>query len=267
MAAQAVGVGHALVVEDPPHLVGLVAVDAGRQHVGLLLPQLALDDLAVHDLDLGVALGAGGRDVAPRDGRGRVGRPQDRVGRVAGGAVGGHDQALAQQPLAVNALRVVLQDVVLVDLAVALHRRPLAVAAAAHERHLQRRDRRARVLDRQDVVVAVAVLAARGQRVLAGDGLPVQRLGVQGLLVRVAGPAVDLLDRDVVGQLLARQGLVAAGALEAAVHRGRELLDQLLVLVAGQAVLVALGRGGRGERQPQPHPQQPAAPAHRRPPT
>ena len=46
-----------------------------------------------------------------------IGVRQDVVRRVAGGAVGRHDQALLQQALAVNALRVVLQDVVLVDVA------------------------------------------------------------------------------------------------------------------------------------------------------
>ncbi len=56
VAAQAVAIGHALVVEDLADLVRLVAVDAGGEDVGLLFPQLALDDLAVHRLDLRVAL-------------------------------------------------------------------------------------------------------------------------------------------------------------------------------------------------------------------
>ncbi len=73
VAPQAVRVRHALAVEDLPHLVRLVAVDARGQHVRLLLPQLAPDDLAVHRLDLGVALRAGARDVAARD-RGAAGR-------------------------------------------------------------------------------------------------------------------------------------------------------------------------------------------------
>ena len=52
----------------------------------------------------------------------------------------GHDQALLEDGLSVNALRIVLQDVVLVDVPVHLHRRALAVAPAANERHLQRGD-------------------------------------------------------------------------------------------------------------------------------
>ena len=52
VATHAIGIGHALAVEDFPHLVRLVAVHAGGQDVRFLLPQFAADGLAVHRFDL-----------------------------------------------------------------------------------------------------------------------------------------------------------------------------------------------------------------------
>ena len=141
VALQAVRVRHALRVEDLAHLVRLVAVDARGQDVGLLLPELPLDDLPVDGLDLGVALRAGLRDVAAGDRGPGVGVGQDVVGGVAGGAVRGDDEALLEEALAVDRLRVVLQDVVLVDVALPHDDRALLVALAAGEGHLERRDR------------------------------------------------------------------------------------------------------------------------------
>ena len=65
MATHAIGIGHALTVEDLPHLVRLVTVHAGGQDIRFLLPQFAADGLAVHGFDLCMTFGTGGRDVAP----------------------------------------------------------------------------------------------------------------------------------------------------------------------------------------------------------
>src|SRR6266496_779679 len=64
VATHAIGVGHALGIENVAHLVGLVAVHTSGEDVRLLLPECTLDGLAVHLLDLGVAAGTGGGDVA-----------------------------------------------------------------------------------------------------------------------------------------------------------------------------------------------------------
>ena len=64
VAGEAVLVRHAGAVEDAAHLVRLVAVDADRNLVRRALPEMAFDDLAVHELDLPVALGAGPDHVA-----------------------------------------------------------------------------------------------------------------------------------------------------------------------------------------------------------
>ena len=68
MAAQAIGVRHALRIEHSADLMGRVTIYAGRQHVGLLLPQLAANGLAVHGLYLRMALGARGGNILARDG-------------------------------------------------------------------------------------------------------------------------------------------------------------------------------------------------------
>ena len=83
VAAHAIGVGHALRVKNVADLVGLVAIQAGREDVGLFLPEFAADGLAVHHFDFSVALGAGGGDVAPVDGRIGIGVRQDVVRGVA----------------------------------------------------------------------------------------------------------------------------------------------------------------------------------------
>ena len=103
MAAHAIGIGHALGIENIPDLVRLVAIWAGRQSIGLFFPKLATNHLAVYLLDIGVALGAGGGDIAPVDGRIGIGVRQNRVRRVARGTVGRHNQPLLQQALAVDA--------------------------------------------------------------------------------------------------------------------------------------------------------------------
>ncbi len=65
MAAEAILVGHALVVKYAAGLVRLVTIDARGQDVSFLLPQLTFDDFAMHLFDLGVTLGTGSRYVSP----------------------------------------------------------------------------------------------------------------------------------------------------------------------------------------------------------
>ena len=168
MAALAVGVSHALGVEDIADLVRLVAIDARRQHIRFFFPKFAADGLAVHLLDQSVALGAGGGDVLAGDGGVRVGMRQDAVRRVAGGTVGRHDQPFLQQALPVDTLGIVLQDVVLFDGPLRLHRRALAMALAAEERDIERRHRRAAIFDRK---------GCRGCRGNSRSAAPARRRG------------------------------------------------------------------------------------------
>ena len=160
----------------------------------------------------------------------------------------------------VHAFRIVLQDVGFVDLALALHGRAFLVALAAHEGHALRVDGGARVARRHDVVAAVAVGAARRQRVATGHGLAVQRLTVLLLLVGVAGAAVHTRRVFLVRELGLLQVRVAGYAGKLAVNRGgiALLIDesgnrlalarglQRLVAVAAQAVFRSLsGEKGR----------------------
>lgn len=68
VAAQAILVGHAFGVVDLTDLVRRVAIDAGRDDLRLLLPELAANHLAMNGLDLRMAAGAGGSDVLTGDG-------------------------------------------------------------------------------------------------------------------------------------------------------------------------------------------------------
>ncbi len=94
VARQAIVVRHTLVVKNPACLMRLVAIDAHGNGLGLLLPKLTLDDLAVHLFDLGMAREATANDVPARDRRARVRMREDLVRAVTGGARGGHVQSL-----------------------------------------------------------------------------------------------------------------------------------------------------------------------------
>ena len=172
-----------------------MTVHAGGQDMRFLFPEFAADRLAVHFFDLGVALGAGGRDVAAVDRGIRVRVGQDVVGGVAGNAICRNDQSLLEQRLAVNALGIVLNDVVLINLPLGLDRGALAVALSADERYFQRSHGGKPILDRQDIVIAVAVHAMRSQGIASGDGFAVQGVLVLLLLVAVAGATLDARQR------------------------------------------------------------------------
>lgn len=218
VATHAVGVGHALGIVNVADLMRLVAVHAGRQNVRFFLPELAADRFAMHFFDLGVAFSAGGSDVASVDRRIWVSVRQDVVGRVAGNAIGRNDQTLLEKRLAVNALGIILQDVVLVNLAVGLNRRALLVASSANEWDFQWSHGRVPIRNGHDVVIAVAIHAMRSQGVAAGYGSAVQRMRVLLLLVTVAGAAFDARQGRGVGQILTFQIGVARGARQRAVH-------------------------------------------------
>jgi hypothetical protein len=96
--------------------------------------------------------------------------------------VGATAKSLLQQRLAVNALGVVSEDIVLGNLAIARNRSSFTMALAADERHFQRRHRGALIFHGKDVVVAVASHAVRRERIAAGNRLPVERFGVERLL-------------------------------------------------------------------------------------
>ena len=259
MAAHAVRVGHALRVENVANFVRLVTVHAGGKNVRFLLPECAFDGLAVDLFNLRVAPGAGGGNVAPRDRGVGIGVRQDVMRRVARRAIRRDDQALLEQRLAVNALGIVLENIVLIDLAVGLNRSALAMAAAADEGDVERSDRGTLVLDGKNVVIAVSVHAVRSQRVAAGDGFAVQRCGMLFLLVGVAGAALNGNHARFMGKILPGQIGVARGAGQRRVNRRSELLAiheqrdraraalgaHSLVAVAGEAVVVG-GVGGAG---------------------
>ena len=72
-------------------------------------------------------------------------------------------------------------------------------------------------------MIAVAVDAAGGQRIAARNGFAVQRLGMQLLLLRMAGTALHLLGRGV-RQIRSLKVSMARRTRQTVVHRGGELL-------------------------------------------
>jgi hypothetical protein len=96
MTAEAISVCHSLVVEDFSNLVGLVAVDAGRQYVKFFFPQLPFDHLPVDFLDLGMALNAGGDDTLSGNGGAGVCMGKNVMGRVTRDASRRYDQSFLE---------------------------------------------------------------------------------------------------------------------------------------------------------------------------
>ena len=88
-----------------------MAIDAGRDHVRLLLPQFAADHLAVHGLDLRVALGAGLGNILFGDRGPRIGVGKQVMRRMATGADRGNGQALLEEADSMETVFVVFEDV------------------------------------------------------------------------------------------------------------------------------------------------------------
>jgi hypothetical protein len=65
VTAKAIPVGHSLIVKHLSGFVWLVTIDTRGKYVGFLLPELALNDLAMNCLDLRVTLGARPGNVCP----------------------------------------------------------------------------------------------------------------------------------------------------------------------------------------------------------
>src|SRR5208282_96494 len=223
VATHAIRVGHALLIEDVPDLMRLMAIGTGGQNVGLLFPELATNDLAVNGLDLRVAPGAGGGDVLAIDRGCWIGMGQYQVRGVAGGAIRSHRQALLQQGLSVDALGVVLQNIVLANLAITGDGCSFAMALAANVGNFERRYGRVRVFHRNNVVVPMTIHAVGRQRIAARNRLPVERPGMLLLLGAVAGAAL-YRRRRFVGKIFSFEVGVASRAAEAAVHGGGKFL-------------------------------------------
>ena len=182
---EAVGVG-------PPDGVRAVAVVADRQLLVGLPQHLVVDASLELLLDAVVAPAAGLRHVRAVHARGRVRPRQDAVGGMAARAGGGHGEAALEQPLAVDALRVRLDDPVLRPLVP--HRRllALAVAARAQPGDVGGEGRRRALEPPQSPVRPVALRARWGVRVAVEEQLAVLAAGVLLGDLRVAGAAIHL---------------------------------------------------------------------------
>ena len=136
-----------------------MAIRADRQLFIRARRVRAVNARVVHIVNTAVALSARPRDVRPVDARLRVAARQFMVSSVAIGAVGGNGESALQQSFAVDALRVVLHDGVL------LARIPnggflaRAMALSTQRRNIAGERRRCRVIFAQSSVRAVAIAA------------------------------------------------------------------------------------------------------------
>ena len=168
---QAIVVCHPLVVKHLARLVGLVAIHTGRERRSLLFPQLPLDHLPVD-------LPRSPRGTACRSLRCSFGRWKT-VDRYAAGSCGRcgmrrtspRRPALSSAALRRGCFRNSSRGYSTGEFPLLL-RCPFLVALAADIRHTPGRHGRMRILDRHDVVVAMAVLAARGQGSPLATALP-----------------------------------------------------------------------------------------------
>ena len=257
-AADQVGPGLEVRAARGLDLVGRVALDADGTTGIALGQELAVDALLVDRLHGDVALAAGLRHVGMVDGRAAVHAALDVVDAVAVVAAGGHDEALLEQRLAMDALGVlsahrgVLHLVFVGDALV-------GVALPAGDREVHLVDRRIGQRDPADVVVPVAIDAVGGGRGAHGPAHAVDAALVDLGLVRVAGAAVHLGHLAAVARMILMDVRVAALAGQRGVHglaepfsvheqgdRGpvRPVLDHVLVAMAGEAGLVGLVHGG-----------------------
>ena len=167
-------------------------------------------------------LRAGLGDVLLGDRGARIGVRQHEVRRVATGAYRRDREPALEQPLAVDAVHVVAQDVVLRNVVRQADRRAFAMATAAQPRNLHGGNRRVGAGRAQDVVRAMAVSAGGRQLVAASGRPPVQAGGILRLLVAMASAAIHTGEFLWVRKLLLGQLGVARGALELRMRRGAQ---------------------------------------------
>ena len=242
MAFETAAVGNRDAYVFFPNLVGEVAIGAGRNGSGRLFPYLPLDDLNVNVLDPGVALHAGCGNVPWRDGRSRIGVGQDQVTAMAVIAGRGNDEALLEQPLSMNALTIVFEDIVFGDLVHASHRRSLAMASPTKKRNLHFVGLGFRVLRGKNLMRAVAVRAVWRVGRLAIQGLPMYGGREIGLGLVVAGSALHPLQARRVRQVFRIYIRMALNAFQMFMNRA---LEGILVHEQGVAPGFSLGTNAR----------------------
>ena len=165
MAGQAVLVGESVRIENSADLVRSVAVDTGRDLVRFFSPQASFDHFAMHAVDLPVTGCAGCRHVLRVDARARILVRQDVVRGVAGCADRGYAQSLAKQTGTMDRERIVLENVILGDLASLGNLRSLLVTLAAQEWNVNDVRPTPLVPLRQDPVCAVTIGTGGCERV------------------------------------------------------------------------------------------------------
>lgn len=163
-----------------------------------------------------------------------------------------------EQTLAVNTLRIVFKNSILMNHTLALDWSSFLVTFPADKWDAKRNDGRTRVLHTENYMSAMAVLTPWGKRITSGNCLAMKTFLIQGLFSRMAIAAGNFRERLGVREFLALKISVAGNALERSMNRGRDLLlvhikrsgsppnlFQSLIVVTHQAVAVLLSNACR----------------------
>jgi hypothetical protein len=199
--------------------MGRMTVHACWYLVWFPFPQLASYDLGVHFLDATMAVLTGSGHVVPMNAGCRIRVWQDVVCRMAVTAHGRDRQALLVQSLAMNALGIVGDDAVLVDIVGARYLGALLVATAAHEGNVELLYRGARLCVGYDAMSAVAIPTLRGKLSTFCYRNAMDTATVHFSHVIVAHAAVNGFQLLFVWQLRTIQIHVARDTIKIAVHR------------------------------------------------
>ena len=94
-------------IKNFSHFVGLMAINANGNTLRLFFPQLALNDFAMHLLDLAVALQTGFDDISSCDGGTRVRVRKDQMGMMTGNACCSDIKSFFKERLSMHAIGVI----------------------------------------------------------------------------------------------------------------------------------------------------------------
>ena len=186
---------------------------------------------------------------------------------MARGTIRGYDEPLPQQPLSVDALREILEDMILMDRPLFLHGGSFLVTSPAKVGHLQDGDCRTWIFGRKNIMGAMAILALRREWIASGDGFPMERFRMQLLLGFMTRRTTDARKILIVREFFSLQIRMAGNARERAVDRSPEFLlieehrnrftpasaGQSFITVAREAITVLLGTGGQRSKQEEAH--------------
>lgn len=199
--------------------MGMMTIRAGRDSANFFFPKLPLDDLDMDFFDPGVTLRAGCGNVPSRDSGGGIRVGEDEMVPVAIVTGGCNGQASLEQALAVDALRIVGQDIFLWNVVDTGYRCSFTMARSTKHGDIHFVGFRAEIRRGKNIVLAVALFAGGSIRSASFEGLAVYSGGEIILRLGVAGPAAHRGKLLRMGKFFYSRILVTSRALELPMDR------------------------------------------------